>query len=80
MDLTDEEVFNLRESINRGGFILMEDFNGPGKWSQMQSQIVRNFPIKDFVPMDIDLVVFRTHAPLNNMQAMSDYPPGGSIT
>lgn len=80
MELTEEEVVNLREYINRGGFILMDDFDGPVQWSQMRSQVLRAFPLKDFVPMDIDHVVFRAYTPLEDLQAMSDYVPGGSIT
>jgi hypothetical protein len=80
MQLTDQEVINLKEFINRGGFILMDDFDGPVQWGQMRSQVLRAFPSTDFVPMDLDHVVFRVHTPLDDMQAMSEYVPGGSIT
>jgi hypothetical protein len=80
MELTDQEVINLREFISRGGFILMDDFDGSEQWSQMRSQVLRAFPQTDFVPIDPQHVVYRVHTPLDDLQAMSEYVPGGSIT
>ncbi len=80
MELTDQEVINLREFISRGGFILMDDFDGADQWSQMRSQVLRAFPQTDFVPVDPGHVVYRVHTPLDDLQAMSEYVPGGNIT
>jgi hypothetical protein len=80
MELTDQEVVNLREFIMRGGFILMDDFDGPVQWGQMHSQIKRAFPENDFVKIPQDHVVFRVHTPLEDLAAMADYVPGESIT
>ena len=80
MELTEQEVINLREFINRGGFILMDDFDGPEQWSQMRSQILRAFPLTDFKPVPLDHVIYRMHTPLDNLQAMADNVPGGEIT
>jgi hypothetical protein len=46
----------------------------------MRSQVLRAFPQTDFVPIDPQHVVYRVHTPLDDLQAMSDYVPGGSIT
>jgi hypothetical protein len=80
MELTDTEVENLREYIGRGGFILMDDFDGSEQWTQMRSQILRAFPDRDFVELDISHPVFSAFMPLDDLQDMSDYVPGGSIT
>lgn len=80
MELTDQEVINLREFIARGGFILMDDFDGSEQWAQMRSQVLRAFPQTDFVPVPAEHVIYRVHTPLDDLQAMSDYVPGGSIT
>jgi len=80
MLLTDQEVLNLREFIARGGFILVDDFDGQWQWSQMRSQFLRAFPDRDFVPLQLSHVVFSVHTPLENLQAMSEYVPGGEIT
>ncbi len=80
MELTDQEVINLREFIARGGFILMDDFDGPWQWSQMRSQVLRAFPDRDFSPIPDEHVVYTVHTPLDNLQAMADSVPGGEIT
>lgn len=80
MQLTEQEVVNLREFIGRGGFVLMDDFDGERQWLQMRSQILRTFPGKDFVEVPLDHVVFSAHTPLENLQAMADHVPGGDIT
>jgi hypothetical protein len=80
MELTDKEVQNLREFIQRGGFILVDDFDGPWQWEQMKSQVRRAFPDRDFVPVPIEHRVFHVHFDLNNLERMAEYVPGGSIT
>ena len=80
MQLTDQEVINLREFVLRGGFVLMDDFDGPWQWAQMHSQVKRAFPDNDFVPLPIDHAVFRVFTPLEDLAAMADSVPGGEIT
>ena len=79
MELTDHEVRNLREFIGRGGFVLMDDFDGPVQWEQMRSQILRVFPDGEFVPLDIDHVVFNTYMQPDGLEAMAEHVPGGEI-
>jgi hypothetical protein len=80
MQLTDGEVHNLREYVARGGFVLMDDFDGPVQWEQMRSQVKRAFPGGDFVPLTVDHQVFRTYAPLDRFDDMAEHMPGGRIT
>jgi hypothetical protein len=80
MELTDQEVINLREFVSRGGFILMDDFDGPWQWAQMRSQVKRAFPEYEFIPVALDHEVFRVHTSLDNLAAMADSVPGGEIT
>ncbi len=80
MLLTDTELLHLREYVARGGFIIMDDFDGPVQWAQMHSQIKRAFPNSDFVELSEQDPVFRTHIQLDNLQAMASHVPGGSIT
>lgn len=79
MLLTDQEVVHLREFIARGGFVLMDDFDGPVQWEQMRSQVQRAFPDRHFIPLSADHPVFQTHFPLDDLQGMADYVPGGNI-
>jgi hypothetical protein len=80
MELTDQEVTNLRNFIELGGFILMDDFDGPWQWKQMRSQILRAFPDRDFVELSTDHSVFHSLFDLEDLQGMADHVPGGEIT
>jgi hypothetical protein len=80
MELTEQEVENLRQFIGRGGFVLMDDFDGPIQWAQMRSQVLRAFPDRDFVPLPIGHAVFHTHSDVDDLDAMAEHVPGGSIT
>ena len=79
MELTDAEVLNLREFVSRGGFVLMDDFDGPIQWEQMRSQVRRAFPERDFEPVTVEHPVFRTYAPPDGLEDMAQYVPGGEI-
>jgi hypothetical protein len=79
MELTDQEVANLREYAARGGFILMDDFDGPVQWAQMRSQVLRAFPGAEFVPLAVEHPVFQTYAPPGSLDAMAEQVPGGQI-
>lgn len=80
MQLTEQEVTNLREFIDRGGFVLMDDFDGAWQLDQLVSQLRRTFPDRPLTPLHIEHRLFHTHFDLNDLQAMSDYVPGGYIT
>jgi hypothetical protein len=80
MELTDQEVENLREFIARGGFILVDDFDGPWQWEQMKSQVRRAFPDRDFVPLSMDHRMFHSLYDLDSLERMAEHVPGGSIT
>ena len=80
MLLTDQEVLNLRDFVERGGFVLVDDFDGPVQWAQFESQVRRAFPARPMVPLPLDHEVWTSHIPLENLQAMSEHVPGGEIT
>lgn len=79
MELTDQEVENLREFTARGGFVLMDDFDGDVQWEQMHSQVLRAFPDGQFVPLTVEHPVFRTYAPPDGLEDMAEHVPGGQI-
>jgi hypothetical protein len=79
MELTEQEVTNLREYTLRGGTIIMDDFDGDWQSGQMESQVRRAFPLRPLVPIDADHILFSAHEQLENLQAMSQYVPGNDI-
>jgi hypothetical protein len=80
MALTDQEVVNLREFVNRGGFVLMDDFDGDEQLNNMRSQVRRAFPDRDFVPIALDHQLFRVNYLLDDLAGMAEFVPGGRIT
>lgn len=79
MELTEQEVSNMREFVQRGGFILMDDFDGPLQLGNMRAQVQRAFPERLFVPIEPEHPLFDVHFSLRNLDRMSPYVPGGSI-
>ena len=58
MNLTEEEVVNLREYINRGGFVMVDDFGGQGggdrEFQAFRSNLLRAFPERDMFVLTED--------------------------
>ena len=80
MDLTEQEVRNLREFVDRGGFILVDDFDGDWQFEQFRSQVERAFPDKYFGPLPLEHGSYRINFDLPDLERMSPYVPGGEIT
>ncbi|MGD2168588.1 MAG: DUF4159 domain-containing protein [Gammaproteobacteria bacterium] len=79
MALTDQEVENLREFIDRGGFVLMDDFDGVAQLENMRQEVQRVFPDRPFFAVTTDHQVFDIHFELADLERMSPYVPGGKI-
>jgi len=79
MELTEQEVRNLREFVDRGGFVLMDDFDGALQLSNMQAQVLRAFPELHFEPIRLDHRVYDMQFELEDLDGMAAYVPGGKI-
>lgn len=80
MALTEQEVANLRDFVNRGGFVLMDDFDGFEQLNNMRAQVRRAFPDRDFIPIDPGHPVFSVGYLLEDLAGMAEFVPGGRIT
>jgi hypothetical protein len=80
MLLTEQEVHNLREFIERGGFILVDDFDGDWQLAQFRSQLKRAFPLLQLTEIPMAHRVFHANFDLDNLQGMAEHVPGGDIT
>lgn len=80
MALTASEVRNLREFVNRGGFVLMDDFDGPWQLANMRQEVRRALPEYEWVALEIEHPIFRTHFELEDLHGMDPYVPGGYVT
>lgn len=79
MALTETEVRNLREFVRRGGFILMDDFDGLAQLDNMRANVLRALPEAHFEAIPSEHPVYRMQLELENLSRLSDYVPGGRI-
>ncbi|MBI4481458.1 MAG: DUF4159 domain-containing protein [Acidobacteria bacterium] len=54
MRLTPREVENFREYIRRGGFVMVDDFDGPYDWMNWNREFKQVFPDRELVELTID--------------------------
>jgi hypothetical protein len=78
MDLTAQEAENLREYVRRGGFILVDDFDGPVQLGNFQSQMRAVFPERGFEPLTIENPIFDLVFGLDDLMGTAQYNPGGN--
>ena len=71
--LTDDEVANLREFIDRGGFVVMDDFDGARDLATLQRDLHRAFPDRDLVRLTIDHEIFHTFFDIDALNITSPY-------
>jgi hypothetical protein len=76
MDLSESELVNLREFIDRGGFIIVDDFDGPWQWDQFRRQMYRAFPERSLVPLRADQEIFHTFYDIADLSIWGPYVPG----
>jgi hypothetical protein len=60
MNLSDEEVKNLREYLLAGGFLMIDDFWGDDEWAAFQYNIERVLPEYEIVELPLEHSIFKT--------------------
>jgi hypothetical protein len=73
MALTDHEIDNLREYIDRGGFVVLDDFDGAHDLNTLERDFHRAFPDKDFERLTIDHPVFHNFFNIDALNITSPY-------
>jgi hypothetical protein len=75
MELTDQEIPILRRYLLNGGAFMLDDFWGTRDWLNVQSEMKRVFPDREWVELTIDHplfhCVFDFKGPVNNLQTPS---------
>ena len=79
MELTEDEVANLREYVDRGGFILIDDFD---TWhmDNLREEMLRVFPDRVFERMSIEDPIWDLVYQVENLESMAPYTQGGTPT
>jgi hypothetical protein len=76
MDLSESELKNLREYIDRGGFIIVDDFDGQWQWDQFRRQMFRAFPERSLVRLNGEEEIFHTFFDIPDLEIWGPYVPG----
>jgi hypothetical protein len=74
MELSDHEVENLRQYINRGGFVMVDDFGGQGQgpweFEAFRSNLLRAFPDRDMFVLTDDHVMLNNFYNIDSLQTV----------
>ncbi len=74
MRLTDAEVENLREYINRGGFVMVDDFGGQGQgpreFENLRMNLRRAFPDREIINLTNSHTIFHTLYDINSLNTV----------
>ena len=67
MRLTDAEVKNFREFVDRGGFVMLDDFDGPYQFRVMQENMRRVFPDREMYMMTDANPILHTYYDIDSL-------------
>jgi hypothetical protein len=76
MELSEGEVENLRQFIDRGGFIVVDDFDGPWQFDQFRRQLARAFPERRLQPLTPSHEIFHTYFDIEDLTIWAPHVPG----
>src|SRR5262245_35581510 len=77
-ELTDKEVANFREYLNRGSFAICDDFRGHDL-DILRLEMKKVFPERDMVRLDISHPVFRSFYEISTLEMEPPYGKVGGI-
>src|SRR5437868_735823 len=59
-ELTDEQCKKLRDYVDRGGFLMVDDFHGTQEWEVFTASMNRVFPDRPIVELESSDAIFHT--------------------
>ena len=80
LNMNDREVANLREYLNRGGFVMVDDFDSQYSLDWFSAQMKRVFPDRDFVRLTVEHPIFHTFYEVPTLEVESPYVYSGPAT
>ncbi len=67
-DLSRQETDRLRDYLLRGGFLIVDDFHGPGEWARFVATLSRVFPDRPVLDIPDDDQIFHVLYDLDDRQ------------
>ncbi len=78
--MSDAEVAALRAYLQKGGFLIVDDFRTDGRgstWDNFQYNMTRVFPGAEFLPMEITHPIFHSFFEINSFDVIPQAYDGG---
>ena len=76
LELNDKDVKNLREYLERGGFIMVDDFRGTQHLSNLVYQMKKVFPNRNIVPLTLSHPIFNSFYKIESLDMRPPYGRG----
>jgi hypothetical protein len=76
MDLTPEEIRGLRDYLDAGGFLVVDDFWGEREWANFEYQMARVLPGRRIVPLPMEHPLFTTFYEIDEVRQTPAYGRG----
>ena len=76
LELNDKDTKNIREYLERGGFIFVDDFRGPRHLNNLAYQMKKVFPNRNIIPLTIQHPMFNNFYKIESLDMRPPYGPG----
>src|SRR5262245_27404443 len=76
LELSEKDVKNFREYLERGGFVLVDDFRGPQHLQNLIYQLKKVFPNRSITPLTISHQVFSSFYQIETLDVDPPYGRG----
>jgi len=73
LDLNDKDTKNLREYLERGGFVFVDDFRGQRHLQNLAYQLKKVFPNRNIIPLTIAHEIFRSFYTVETLDVAPPY-------
>ena len=75
LELNDKDTKNIREYLERGGFIFVDDFRGPRHLNNLAFQMKKVFPNRNIIPLTIQHPMFNNFYKIESLDMRPPYGP-----
>jgi len=76
LDLNKKDAGNLREYLDRGGFVMVDDFRGSRHLENLVRQMKKVYPNRDIIPLDVSHPIFNSFYMIESLDMQ---PPYGNM-
>ncbi len=76
LELNEKDTRNFREYLERGGFVMVDDFRGPRHLNNLLYQINKMFPNRNVIPLTVQHPIFNSFYKIESLDMRPPYGQG----